>query len=51
MLQGMYVGTALDTAVYYNHLEVVKLPLDSGALVQIDEEGSHDEDTMSASRE
>jgi hypothetical protein len=33
-VQGMYVGTALDAAVYHNHLHVVQLLLDSGALTK-----------------
>jgi len=50
-LQGMYVGTALDAAVYHNRLNVVILLLDSGACVQVDEESSYGEETMSAARE
>lgn len=50
-MQGMYVGTALDAAVYHNRPKVVKLLLDSGARVQIDKESSNGEDTMSAARE
>lgn len=49
--QGMYVGTALDAAVYHNRLNVVALLLDSGARVQVDEVSSYSEDTLSAARE
>ncbi|KAF1924043.1 uncharacterized protein M421DRAFT_425228 [Didymella exigua CBS 183.55] len=50
-VQGLYVGTALDAAVYHNRLDMVELLLDSGTRVHVDEESSYGEYTLSTARE